>query len=510
MNTSIEKIRLVISYIFSHKSNREIAKIVEISRETVSKIKSLLILTELTYEDFTKLNNSELEQKLKINRSIKRIKKSQPDCEAICSELATYKGLTKAILWEEYRLKTHGNGVGYTRFCELIKQAQKQKDIPMKQEYYPGEIVQIDYSGDLVDIDLFNGDVINANIFVGALPCSSLIFAYATESQKTEDWIRGCSQMFDKIDGIPQTIVCDNAKALITKHRNRIVEVNPYFQEFLEFHKINVLPARPRKPRDKAVSENAVNIVQKQILMRIRHEKFTSIKALNERLEYMVDCYNHKKTKTFPQGRMAIFLEHEKKLLRPLPLIKYKVLNEYSKTIVPSDYHVKYLNNSYSVPHQYIREKVELKILDNQLYIYQDKKLIAQHTLLQGEGKISTFYEHKTENHRTTDYLSKESILNWSQSIGTNTFNYCNMIICKNSNLYNNLNYLFDFRSWVNSKQFIDRLEQALCYAYKLKIENLARLKSIIESRSYLEFDQQDVVKEHKNLRGSSYYKGDK
>jgi transposase len=214
-------------------------------------------------------------------------------------------------------LKTHGNGVGYTRFCELIKQAQKQKDIPMKQEYYPGEIVQIDYSGDLVDIDLFNGDVINANIFVGALPFSSLIFAYATESQKTEDWIRGCSQMFDKIDGIPQTIVCDNAKALITKHRNRIVEVNPYFQEFLEFHKINVLPARPRKPRDKAVSENAVNIVQKQILMRIRHEKFTSIKALNERLEYMVDCYNHKKTKTFSQGRMAIFLEHEKNYLDP-------------------------------------------------------------------------------------------------------------------------------------------------------------------------------------------------
>ena len=59
--------------------------------------------------------------------------------------------------------------------------------------------------------------------------------------------------MFDKIDGIPQTIVCDNAKALITKHRNRIVEVNPYFQEFLEFHKINVLPARPRKPRDKCM-----------------------------------------------------------------------------------------------------------------------------------------------------------------------------------------------------------------------------------------------------------------
>lgn len=69
MNTSIEKIRLVISYIFSHKSNREIAKIVEISRETVSKIKTLLSRSELSFENFTQLSNSELEIKLRIGNT---------------------------------------------------------------------------------------------------------------------------------------------------------------------------------------------------------------------------------------------------------------------------------------------------------------------------------------------------------------------------------------------------------------------------------------------------------
>jgi len=53
---------------------------------------------------------------------------------------------------------------------------------------------------------------------------------------------------------------------------------------------------------------------------------------------------------------------------------------------------------------------------------------------------------------------------------------------------------------------FIDRLELALTYAFKLKIQNLARLKSIIETKSYLDIGKR-IVKNHKNLRGANYYK---
>ncbi|MGO1064075.1 IS21 family transposase [Acinetobacter lwoffii] len=506
MNTSIKKIRLVVAYLFNCQSNREIARIVVVSRETVAKIKTLLSESELTYDEFTTLSNSELEVKLGITRSIKHTKKPQPNAALLCKELETHKGLTMSVLWEEYLEQTNGNGVGYTRFCEIIRKEQKNNKISQIQIYYPGETAEIDYSGDLVDIDLSNGDLLKANIFVGVLPFSDWIFCYATKTQKTEDWIRGCIQMFNKMNGIPQTIVCDNAKALITKHKNRIVEINPYFQEFLEFHKINVLPARPRKPKDKAVGENAVNIVQKQILMRMRNEKFSSFEAFNERLEYMIDSYNHKKTKTFPEGRMVIFSSQEKDKLKPLPNIPFQSLSHYITTVVPTNYHIVYLKNSYSVPHQYIRKNVNIKVLDNNLHVYYEKNIIAKHLLLVGTGKISTLDEHKTDNHRIKDYLTKESLLSWSESTGVNTFNYCNFIINKDQNLYNNLNYLFDLRDWVNNMNFIDRLELALTYAFKLKIQNLARLKSIIETKSYLDIGKR-IVKNHKNLRGANYYK---
>lgn len=506
MNTSIEKIRLVISYIFSHKSNREIAKIVEISRETVSKIKTLLSRSELSFENFTQLSNSELEIKLRINRFVSRPKKPQPDAELLCKELENNKGLTMTVLWEEYLNQTNGEGVGYTRFCEIIREAQKSNETSQIQVYYPGEVVQIDYSGDKVTIDLPNGEILEANIFVGVLPYSSVLFCYATMTQKSEDWIKSCTLMFDKIKGIPEYIVCDNAKALITKNQDRVVLINPYFEEYLYFYNVSVLPARKRKPKDKAKGENGVNIAQKQILMRMRNEKFSSLEALNERLEFMTDTYNHKKTKTFPEGRMAIFNKSEKEKLRALPKISFPILNHYETTVVPQNYHITYLSNYYSVPHDYIRKKVEIKVINNQLYVYYDKKIIAQHFVLVGSDKISTLDEHKMDNHRLKDYLSKDSILNWSESVGANTLSYCKFIIQKDPNLYNNLQYLFNLRDWVKQQQLSHRLESALEYACKLQIQNLARLKTIIETQSYLEANNV-TSKKHKNLRGAKYYK---
>ena len=176
MNTSIEKIRIVINYLFNHLSNREIAKTVKISRETVSKIKTLLSRSELSFENFTQLSNSELEIKLRINRFVSRPKKPQPDAELLCKELENNKGLTMTVLWEEYLNQTNGEGVGYTRFCEIIREAQKSNETSQIQVYYPGGVVQIDYSGDKVTIDLPNGEILKANIFVGVLPYSSVLF----------------------------------------------------------------------------------------------------------------------------------------------------------------------------------------------------------------------------------------------------------------------------------------------------------------------------------------------
>jgi transposase len=507
MHTSIEKIRLVISYLFNHHSNREIAKIVVVSRETVAKIKALMTVSELKYEEFTQLGNSELEAKLKINRSFRCTKKIQPDTKYYCSELEKHKGLTKTVLWEEFIKETKGNGVCYTSFCNKLKDEQERKNISQIQLYHSGEVIQIDYSGDKFDIDLPNGEIIEANIFVGVLPYSGLLFNYATMAQKSEDWLKSCNMMFSKIGGLPHHIVCDNAKALITQNNGRIVKINPYFEEYLYFYNLSVLPARKYKPKDKAMGENGVNLAQKQILMRLRNEKFLSLEGFNERLEYMTDEYNRKITKTFPKGRKNIFDNHEMKELRPLPDVLFPIVNHHEFVIVPLNYHVKYLNNYYSVPHSYVRKKVELRVQDNHLFIRNDKDVIAQHSLLLGTDKISTLAEHKAKNHITRDHLTKDSILSWAECIGFNTLSYCNFVLSRGPNLHNNLSYLFELRDWVNDNNCIDRLELALDYAFKLKIQNLARLQSIIKNNSYLNTEN-NTSKKHKNLRGSDYYKG--
>lgn len=242
-------------------------------------------------------------------------------------------------------------------------------------------------------------------------------------------------------------------------------------------------------------------------MMRLRNEKFLSLEALNERLEYMTDFYNRKITKTFQKGRKDAFEKHERKVLKPLPNILFPIVTHHELMVVPLNYHVKYLNNYYSVPHSYARKKVELRVEDSNLFIRDDKEVIAQHKVLLGTDKISTLTEHKAKNHLIRDHLTKDSILTWAENIGFNTLNYCNFIISKGPNLHNNLTYLFELRDWATDNRFIDRLELALEYAFKLKIQYLARLQSIIESNSYLNTEN-NTSKKHKNLRGSDYYKG--
>lgn len=170
MHTSIEKIRLVIGYLFNHLSNREIAKTVAVSRETVAKIRSHDCFRTKKYDEFTQLGNSALEAKLKINRLIQCTKKVQPDAKYYCTELEKHKGLTKTVLWEEFLKKHKVKVLVILGSAKYSKMSKKKQDISQKQIYHAGEAVQIDYSGDLVDIDLPNGQTIKVNIFVGVLP----------------------------------------------------------------------------------------------------------------------------------------------------------------------------------------------------------------------------------------------------------------------------------------------------------------------------------------------------
>ncbi|VEW01773.1 transposase (fragment) [Escherichia coli] len=91
---------------------------------------------------------------------------------------------------------------------------------------------------------------------------------------------------FQWLGGVPELVVPDNLKSATPRACKYDPDVNPTYQQMLEHYNVAVLPARPRKPRDKAKAEVGVQVVERWIMARIRHELFYSLASLNQRIHY--------------------------------------------------------------------------------------------------------------------------------------------------------------------------------------------------------------------------------
>ena len=139
-----------------------------------------------------------------------------------------------------------------------------------------GERLFVDYAGDGVPVivDRLTGEIRMAQIFVAVLAASSLTFARATWTQALPDWIDAHVHAFEAIGGVPQLIVPDNAKTAIVKSCFYDPQVNRTYVDMATHYATAILPARPRKPRDKAKVELAVLIVERWLLGRLRRRTF--------------------------------------------------------------------------------------------------------------------------------------------------------------------------------------------------------------------------------------------
>jgi len=101
--------------------------------------------------------------------------------------------------------------------------------------------------------------------FVSVLGCSLLTYVEATGSQSKEDFISCCENAFYYYGGVPRAMVPDNLKAAVIKAGRYEPVLNEEFERFSEHYGVAVVPARVRKPKDKALVENAVKLTYKDI-----------------------------------------------------------------------------------------------------------------------------------------------------------------------------------------------------------------------------------------------------
>ena len=241
------------------QSDRAIARSIGVARSTVADCLARAGAAGLGWPLPEGLSDAALEALLFVKAGIApgSRRKAEPDWPALHRELRR-PGVTLMLLWQEYRAQA-AQGYGYSRFCELYGEWAIRLSPSMRQVHPAGERLFVDYAGQTVElIDPATGEIRAAQIFVAVLGASSYTYAEASWTQTLPDWIGAHVRALAFLGGVPRQIVPDNLKAAVLKANWYEPGLNPTYQDFANHYGTAILPARPRKPRDKAKVEVGV------------------------------------------------------------------------------------------------------------------------------------------------------------------------------------------------------------------------------------------------------------
>jgi transposase len=289
------------------------------------------------------LSDAELEVQLYGDAGSKRghRRKPEPDWATVHRELKSNKHVTLETLWSEYT-EAHPDGYRYSRFCELYASWEKRLPVTMRQTHLGGDKLFIDYAGDKVAVivDRRTGRTQEAHIFVAVMGGSSLTFAHASWTETLPDWIDAHVRAFGYFQGAPSLLVPDNPKVAIIKACFYDPQVNRTYGEMAAHYGTALLPARPRRPRDKAKVESAVRIVERWLLGKLRRRRFYSLADVNAAIAELLDWLNDRRVLRYIQRtRRQLFKAIDAPLLKALPTESY-AFAEWRVRKVGMDYHV--------------------------------------------------------------------------------------------------------------------------------------------------------------------------
>jgi transposase len=342
-----------------------------------------------------------------------------PDFAAIQTALLGHKAMTRRHLWEIYRVE-QPDGLRYSAFCAHYASFAEGQKLILRRTHAPGAAMLIDYAGpSLFVIDRLTGQQQPVRLFVAVLGYSNYTFACATPGETTADWLGAQVAALEAFGGVPETAIPDNPKALISRACRYEPELNPAYQDFAQHYAIAILPARVRKPRDKAKAETAVQIVERALMPILLAQQFFGLGDLNAAIKVLIAELNARAFQKLPGTRCSWFAE-ERDLLRPLPEHRYAYA-QWKQAKVHLDYHVEVDKHAYSVPHVLIGKRVDVRIAARTIEIFLRGKPVAVHVRSTRRGGFTTLPEHRPPQHRSITDLSIEKLYRQAEAIGPNT-----------------------------------------------------------------------------------------
>lgn len=500
---SLRKIREILRLKYEMGlSNRAIARACRASNSTVGEYIRRARKAGLQWPIAEEVSEQELYQRLFPEEARPKVmQRPIPNWEEIHRDLAR-RGVTLRLLWHEYR-EQYPDGYGRSQFQELYARWNQAHTTSMRLPHKGGEVMEVDYAGMTVSITHpETSEISQAQVFVATLPASGYLYAEIQPSQELQYWLAGHVRAFSFFGGASKILRPDNLKTGVRKPNYYEPDLNPSYQELAEHYHTAVLPARVKRPKDKASIENGVQNVERWILAPLRNRTFFSVGEANRAVAPLLESLNQKEMQHLGKSRRALFEELDQPALLPLPERPYEFAR-WKNARVHIDYHVAFEDHYYSVPYSLVGEEVHIRATESLVEIFHRDQRVAIHPLSTAQGRFSTNPDHMPAHHRFVLNTDSDWLLRQAREVGPQTANYMTAVL--HSRPYPQQ----AFRTCLGILELARkypraRLEKACQILLPSRLLAYQELKSELEHLS--RNAPVDPLPTHENVRGDDYY----
>lgn len=436
-----------------------------------------------------------------------------PDFAHVRKELLR-NGVSKKLLWTEYMEECRLNSeepLMYSQFCYYIQQDEQKRRATMHINRKPGEQVEVDWAGDPAHIiDPDTGEIINAYVFIGVMTYSQFTYAEAFINEKQRAWIAAHVHMYEYFGGVAKILVPDNCKTAVVHNGGWYnQQLNTVYHEMAEHYGTAIIPARVRKPKDKPNAEGSVGNISTWIIAALRNEQFFSLAELNRAIKEKLDEFNKRLFQKKEGSRLDLFRDEELPLLAPLPATSYE-LAEWKQATVQFNYHISIDGMLYSIPYEYIKRKVDVRVTDKTIEIFYNHNRIASHRRLHGrKGQYDTIVEHMPEDHQKYLEWNGDRFRKWAERIGNNTYKVVDAILTSKrveQQTYKGCMGLLKLADKYSVKRLESACEKALSYTATPSYKSIKNILTAGQDKSLLEEQPESTQNKYGITRGAGYY----
>ncbi len=505
----MSKVKQIIKLYAQGIGKKKIGLRLCLSKNTVKLYIDRLIRLRKPWEELLSLSDVELNQLVHPPQQtvVKERLKTLYDFFPNMDKQLRKRGMTVGMQFREYS-KMYPDAFAETSFYKYYNIWKKRMRPSMHIEHKVGDKMYVDFAGGTLPyVDAETGELAQAQVFVAILGWSQYAYVEAMRNQSAEEFIAACEHAVRHFGGSPLDIVPDNLKSAVVKPHRYEPQINENFSAFADHYGMTVLPARVRKPQDKAHVENLVKLTYKHMYTTLPEREALTMEALNHHLHTQLRSFNRAELTGRRESRWDLWLK-EVPTLQQLPAQNYELRTVRLVTAMKNG-HVLLQEDRhyYSVPYEYIGKKLQLQYSRSLVEIFHSYTLVAKHERIRARNKYTTIADHLPSHHRYSTEWNPTFFMEKGRAIDPIVESFIRKVLERKTHpeqAYKSCQGILSLGNRVGTARLIIACKKAgdLGYYNYRAVEDILRLGL---DRMEEEAPVHNMPS-HSNIRGSRYY----